>query len=84
LREHDAIADCAVVGIHDPRWGECVSVAVVLHAGETLDLAGLRDWGRSRLGGAKLPRRLLVVNSLPRNAMGKVSKPGVIQLFEPA
>ena len=84
LREHDAVADCAVVGIRDARWGECVSAAVVLRPNATLDLAGLRDWARSRLAGARLPRRLLVVDALPKNAMGKVSKPGVIQMFDPA
>lgn len=81
LREHSAIADCAVVGVPDTEWGECVSVALVLHPGADLDIQALREWGRSRLAPAGLPRRLLAVDSLPRNPMGKVSKPQVIQMF---
>jgi malonyl-CoA/methylmalonyl-CoA synthetase len=81
LREHPAVADCAVVGLPDPEWGESVAAAVALREGVDLDLSSLRDWGRSRLAPAKLPRRLLVVERLPRNTMGKVSKPLLIQMF---
>lgn len=82
LRQHERIVDCAVVGIPDAEWGECVSAAVMLRGDAELGLAHLREWARSRLSAAKIPRRLLVVAALPRNAMGKVAKPSVIQLFE--
>jgi malonyl-CoA/methylmalonyl-CoA synthetase len=82
LREHPAITDCAVVGLPDPEWGECVAAAVTLTPGSTLLLADLRNWARDRLSAPKLPRRLLVLEGLPRNAMGKVAKPELIQLFE--
>ena len=82
LREHPAIRDCAVVGVSDPRWGERVSAAVVLvPGGEAPSLEGLRDWARERLAPWKVPRALLVVEELPRNAMGKVTKPAVRALF---
>jgi acyl-CoA synthetase (AMP-forming)/AMP-acid ligase II len=45
-------------------------------------LAELRDWARARLPGPKLPRRMLVLDALPRNAMGKVAKIQLIHLFE--
>jgi malonyl-CoA/methylmalonyl-CoA synthetase len=82
LRDHPAIIDCAVVGLPDPEWGECVAAAVVLKAGTVLPLKELRNWARARLSGPKLPRRALALDALPRNAMGKVAKPRLIQLFE--
>ncbi len=81
LLEHSAIRECAVIGAADDTWGEAVAVAAVLNEGATLDLKSLRDWCRSRLSVYKIPQRLLVVESLPRNAMGKVTKPAVRDLF---
>jgi len=82
LREHPAIIDCAVVGLEDPEWGESVAAAVVLRPGAMLLLAELRNWARTLLSGPKLPRRMLVLDALPSNAMGKVAKTQLIQLFE--
>jgi malonyl-CoA/methylmalonyl-CoA synthetase len=84
LREHPAVCDCAVVGTPDAEWGESVSAAVVLRDGMKIDPDGLRAWARARLSGPKYPRRIRIVADLPRNAMGKISKPQVIQLFERA
>jgi malonyl-CoA/methylmalonyl-CoA synthetase len=84
LREHPSIAECAVVGVPDAEWGERVAVAIVLQGDEDLDLAALRLWARESLTAHKLPSRLLVLESLPRNAMGKVVKPEVTKLFHAA
>ncbi|MEY3172598.1 MAG: hypothetical protein RLZZ436_511 [Planctomycetota bacterium] len=81
LLDHPAIRDCAVVGLPDDEWGEQTAVAVVLRHDTTLDLETLRSWCRQRLSVYKIPRRLLIVDSLPKNAMGKVSKPEVRRLF---
>ncbi|MBC8350790.1 MAG: AMP-binding protein [Planctomycetes bacterium] len=81
LLEHAAIRECAVVGIPDDTWGEAVAVAAVLNDGEELDIEMLRSWSRERLSTYKIPKRLLVVDALPRNAMGKVTKPAVTTLF---
>ena len=81
LREHPAIGECAVVGIEDPEWGERVAVAVVPREDAPIELEALRDWARPRLARYKLPSRLLVVRDLPRNAMGKASKPAVKRMF---
>ena len=82
LRDHPDIADCAVIGLPDPEWGECVAAVVAMRGPATITLPDLRAWARARLSGPKLPRRLVTVPVVPRNAMGKVVKPALIQLFE--
>ena len=81
LRQHPAVAECAVVGVPDLEWGERVAAALVLHDGTSLDLPSLRAWAKEFLAAHKLPSRLLVLDALPRNAMGKVVKPAVAIMF---
>jgi malonyl-CoA/methylmalonyl-CoA synthetase len=81
LLEHPAIRECAVVGAADETWGEAVAAAVVTQGSARLGLDELRSWCKDRLSNYKIPKRLLVVTELPRNAMGKVTKPAVAALF---
>ena len=82
LRAHPGVAECAVVGVPDAEWGERVAVALVLKAGDAIDLPSLRAWAKEFLAAYKLPSRLLVLDALPRNAMGKVMKPAVAAMFQ--
>lgn len=82
LRDHPAVAECAVVGIADAEWGERVSAVVELKGDRALALDELQRWAKERLAPYKVPRALKTVATLPRNAMGKVVKPDVKQLFE--
>jgi len=81
LLEHPAISECAVVGVPDPLWGQQVAAALVLRPGHALTLEGLRAWTRERLAVYKVPGRMMVMETLPRNAMGKVIKPDLVALF---
>ena len=84
LREHPAVLECAVVGVPDDEWGERVAAALVFRAGQAPDLEELRAWAKERMAVHKVPSRLLLLDALPRNAMGKVTKPAVRALFEEA
>jgi len=79
LREHSMIKDCAVAGIPDDEWGELVVAAV--EAVEGFDPSIVNAWIRERMPAYKTPKRYLVVEALPRNAMGKVVKNDVKKLF---
>jgi malonyl-CoA/methylmalonyl-CoA synthetase len=81
LRDHPAIAECAVVGVEDAELGERICVAAEVRAGADLALEPLRAWAKERLAPYKVPHALVVVPALPRNAMGKVMKPEVVKLF---
>jgi acyl-CoA synthetase (AMP-forming)/AMP-acid ligase II len=71
LRSHPRVKDVAVVGMPDREWGERV-VACIVPRGAPPSLAELQD--HVQLHSAKKPRALLVVDELPKNAMGKIQK----------
>ncbi len=74
LLEHPAIAETAVLGLPDTKWGEQVAALVVLKQGLQLEESELVEFCRQRMAAYKLPRKLRFVGELPRNSMGKVQK----------
>ena len=68
------VAEAAVVGQADARWGEVPVLVLTARPGETVDLAALRAHLARQLAGFKQPRRILLADGLPRTALGKVQR----------
>ncbi len=81
LLNHEAIAETAVVGIADDVWGEAVTAFLVLERGTSLSYEELKSWCGGRMSPYKIPKHIRVVDALPRNAMGKVTKPALKTLY---
>ncbi len=82
LLMHPAIRECAVVGLPDDTWGEVVAVAIVARDGEHIELPALKEWATERMSKYKIPKSLLLLEELPRNAMGKVTKRAIQDFFD--
>lgn len=80
LRTHPTISDCSVVGVPNEEWGELVVAALMVKDPE-IDLKALNQWLRERMPAYKVPRHYKIIDELPRNAMGKVTKNDIKKLF---
>jgi acyl-CoA synthetase (AMP-forming)/AMP-acid ligase II len=74
LVRHPAVSEAAVIGVPDDRLGEVGRAYVVPRAGAAVEQAELVAWCKERLAGYKVPRAVVLVEALPRNATGKVDK----------
>ena len=74
LSDHPAVAEVAVVAAPDERWGEIPVAFVVVRDGERFDVEELRGFARQRLARFKVPKRIEVVDELPKTATGKIQK----------
>ena len=74
LDAQDGVLESAVIGAPHPDFGESVIAVVIAEPGVTLDLAAIEAAAVRSLAGFKRPRRIEVLDALPRNTMGKVQK----------
>jgi fatty-acyl-CoA synthase len=86
LGAHPSVGEIAVVGVPDPQWGEVVTAVVVPRPGAAPpDLEALRAFCAGRLAPFKQPRRLALVDSLPRTAAtGQVQRTLIVERLQAA
>jgi acyl-CoA synthetase (AMP-forming)/AMP-acid ligase II len=72
LEGHPSVAEAAVAGVPDDRWGEQVTAWVVMRDGRGFDEAALIAYAREQLAGYKCPKRVVRLPALPRNHLGKI------------
>ena len=81
LEDHEGIDEAAVIGVPDMDWGEVVKAVLVPKPGATLTPEDVNAYCKSRIASFKAPQYIAVVNELPRNAMGKVLKTNLRELY---
>jgi acyl-CoA synthetase (AMP-forming)/AMP-acid ligase II len=74
LMQHPAVADCAVIGLPDEKWGERVTAVVQLRPGQSASGPELAAFVKERIGSVKSPKQVEVWADLPRSKVGKVLK----------
>jgi acyl-CoA synthetase (AMP-forming)/AMP-acid ligase II len=79
LREHPAVADCAVYGLPDPEWGEMVCAAIEVRSGQSVTGEEVMSFMKSQIAGYKVPKQIKIVDALPRTASGKIQRGKVKQ-----
>ena len=74
LFDFPEIADVAVIGVPDKKWGEAVKAVIVLKSGETVSEEDIIGYAKTKIAGYKVPKSVDFTDALPRNPTGKVLK----------
>jgi fatty-acyl-CoA synthase len=82
LADMPGMAEFAVLGVPDERWGETGLIAVVPEPGVTITLEAVREYAGPRLARFKLPSHLLVMTEMPRSATDKISRPAIREIWQ--
>ena len=71
---HEGVLEVAVIGVEDETWGESVLAFIALRDGASMEYADLKTWCDGKMSSYKIPKAIRIIDELPRNAMGKVTK----------
>ena len=80
LLTHPSVSEVAVIGVEDETWGESVLAFIGLNDGAELKYDDLKKWCDGKMSSYKIPKDIKIIDALPRNAMGKVTKPDLKKL----
>jgi len=80
LAAHPAVSECVVFGVADDKWGEAVHAAVTLRKGRSATVEDLIGYAKMRVGSVKAPKRIHVLEDVPRSSVGKVQRRKVREL----
>ncbi|HUG85555.1 MAG TPA: long-chain fatty acid--CoA ligase [Euzebya sp.] len=81
LMAHPAVADCAVVGLPDEKWGERLTAVLQVRTGQQIDPTEVQAFVKDRIGSVKTPKQVEVWDDLPRSKVGKVLKAEIKQVL---
>ena len=81
LFQMEGVAEAAVIGVHDEKWGEVGKAVIVLKPGAQVSAETVITHCKAKLAGFKVPRHVVFMQALPRNAAGKVEKPRLRREF---
>lgn len=82
LLKHDAVKECAVIGVDDEKLGQKIVALVCLKPESEAKSKDLFKWCMSELEDRKVPKEIYIIDSIPRNVIGKISKRDVKDLYE--
>jgi oxalate---CoA ligase len=77
--DHPAVAQCVTFAMPHAKLGEEVAAAVVLRDGQTADERAIRDFAAGRLADFKVPRRVVILDEIPKGATGKLQRIGLAE-----
>ncbi|MNT52435.1 Long-chain-fatty-acid--CoA ligase FadD13 [compost metagenome] len=84
LLQHSAVSECAVIGIPDAKWGESVCAVITFKQGESTSEDVLIEHTRTLIASYKKPKKIIVVDALPKLVTGKVNKIELRKLYAQA